>query len=314
MRRLLAVAALVLAAPLHAQTDVLVARADSLLVGGEVARAESLYYVASRRNTGDARGRMALGKYLASRGAFKVGATLLEEAMAFGGDTAALGRLRAPVLAAADLWVDLAQLPHSPLTVAERRRAAWLATHPPAASGADSVTVAFEPSSAIGLGRIRLVIGNDTLAADVDSKDDELVLGDYGAYASLVQVFTGAGSDRVAVLERASVGDMVLERLPARFDPQLGPARARIGLTLLAHFAPTVDAAGGVMTLRRNGAIGESLRGRRVPLVFMFPGVRVARADRLVPLDSAAGRALLAEARWTLDLRRGELVLEVDNR
>jgi hypothetical protein len=48
--------------------------------------------------------------------------------------------------------------------------------------------------------------------------------------------------------------------------------------------------------------------------VFGFPGVRIARADRLVPIESPAGRAVLAQARWTLDVRRGELVLEVDAR
>lgn len=302
------------ALPLSAQTAVLVARADSLLAIGQVARAESVYYVASRRNTGDFRGRAALGKYLASRGAFKVGATLLDEALAFGGDTTALSKLRAPVLQAANMWPDLAQLPHTPLTPAERQRAVWFATHPPAVSGADSVTVAFEPSSAMGLGRVQLVVGTDTLAADIDPEADELVLGDYAHFAAMVDVFTSASADRVAVLQRASIGELVLERMPARFDAQLGPARARIGLSLLARFAPTVDAAAGVMTLRRDGALGESLRGRRIAVVFEFPGVRIARPERLVPIESPAGRALLALARWTLDLRRGELVLEVDSR
>ena len=129
---------------------------------------------------------------------------------------------------------------------------------------------------------------------------------------SSCKVFTGGTGDRVGVLLRAAIGDLVLERMPARFDPQLGPARARIGLTLLAKLAPTVDAAAGVLTLRRDGSIGEMAGRRRVPVLFAFPGVLVARADRLVRIESPAGRALLATARWTLDLRRGELVLELD--
>jgi hypothetical protein len=106
----------------------------------------------------------------------------------------------------------------------------------------------------------------------------------------------------------------VLERVPARVDADLGPMRARIGLSLLAKYAPTVDAAAGVLTLRRDGRVGASTGLRRLPLIFGFPGVKIARADRLVPIESPAGRALLAEARWTLDLKRGELVLEVDAR
>ena len=311
------VAAVALAAHptrLAAQNDRVIARDDSLLAAGQVPRAESLYYAAALRNSLDSHGRAALGRYLASRGAFLIGATLLEESVTFGADTASVARVRAAALQAAGEWMQVSQLPRSTLTPAERQRAAWLATHAPAVSGADSVTVGFEPSSAMGLGRVQLVVGNDTLAADVDPAVDELVLGDYRDFAPLVQVFSGAAGDRVAVLQRAAIGDLVLERIPARIDPQLGPARARIGLALLARLAPTVDAAAGVLTLRRNGAVGAELGRRRIPLVFAFPGVRIARPDRLVPIDSPAGRAVLAQARWTLDLQRGELVLETDAR
>ena len=294
------------------QTRRLVARADTLLAAGKVARAESLYYVAARRSTQDPTGRAALGKYLGARGAFKVGAVLIEEAIAFGGDTAELSRRRAPLLQAADDWMQLAQLARSPLTPAEQLRAEWLATHLPAVTGADSVTVAFEPSSAHNLGRVELVIGGVTLAADIDPTIDELVIGDFAPYSSLVRVFSKGQRDRVAIVDSAWIGDMKLERIPARIDHALGPARARIGLTLLAKFAPTVDAGAHVLTLRRNGVVTASLGRRRVPVMFQFPGIRVARADRLVPIESAAGRAVLSEARWTLDIKRGELVLEVD--
>src|SRR5262245_9768278 len=103
-----------LAAPLRAQTGSVtqrvVARAASLLANGEVARAESLYYVAARRSTGDPAARLALGRYLIARGAFRIGSTLLDEAIAFGGDTAAVARLRAPALEAAGNWIGLAHL------------------------------------------------------------------------------------------------------------------------------------------------------------------------------------------------------------
>jgi hypothetical protein len=302
------------ASPAHAQNARIVARADSLLSVGEVARAETLYYAAARRDTRDFAARTALGKYLVSRGAFKIGSTLLEEAMAFGADTALIARARMPALQVTDDWVALAQLRKAPLSPAERARAVWLATNLPSISGADSVTVRFETSSVAGLGRVDLIVGTDTLAADIDPNSDELVIGDYAHYAGLVQVFSGAAEDRVAVVRRAAIGDLVFERVPARIDLALGPARARIGLTLLARLAPTVDAAAGVLTLRRNGRVNSSLGRRRVAAMFRFPGVSIARPGRLVPIESPAGRAVLAQARWTLDLKRGELVLEVDER
>jgi hypothetical protein len=302
------------AVPIPAQQTMLLERADSLLIAGQVARAEALYYSLSRQATRDPAPRAALGSYLGSRGAFRVGATLLEEALVFGADTAAIGRARAPLLQAGDDWAALAQLPGAPLSSAARARATWLAANPPVVSGADSVTVAFERSSVSGLGRVRLVVGRDTLAADVDPTTDELVVGDYTRYAALVRVFADSTGGRVAVIERAAIGDLVLERVPARFDARLGPSRARLGLILLAKLAPTVDEGAELLTLRRDGRVSAATGRRRIAVVFGFPGLRIARPDRLVPIESPAGRAVLAQARWTLDIRRGELVLEVDER
>ena len=62
-----------LLAPLaaSAQQALLLSRADSLLVAGEVDRAEALYYSLSRQATRDPAPRAALGRYLGSRGAFR---------------------------------------------------------------------------------------------------------------------------------------------------------------------------------------------------------------------------------------------------
>ena len=68
------------------QNDAIVARADTLLIAGRIFAAESLYYVAVRRGPRDPAARLALGRYLAQRGALKVGAVLMEEARYFGGD------------------------------------------------------------------------------------------------------------------------------------------------------------------------------------------------------------------------------------
>jgi hypothetical protein len=71
--------------------------ADSLLQSGVLMRAESLYYAAVRARPSDPNARQALGRYLVSRGAPRVGATLLEEAIRFGGDKPAIERELAPI-------------------------------------------------------------------------------------------------------------------------------------------------------------------------------------------------------------------------
>jgi hypothetical protein len=311
---LLACLPTLLAAQTSARTMQLLARADSLLLNGQVTRAEALYYSLSRQSTRDPIPRAALGRYLASRGAFRVGATLLEEAIAFGGEASVLEAQRIPWLHAAGEWGAIAALRFAPLRDAELARARWLAAHTPAFRGADSVTVAFAATTSTGsLGRFELVIGNDTLVADLDPESDEVVLGDHRHYAQSLEVFEGGASASTVVVREASIGGLVLAHLPARLDARLGPERARVGMTVLAAFAPTVDAGAGVLTLRRSGEV-QTRGGERIPVMFTFPGVRVARADRWVPLESPAGRAVLATARWTLDLRRGELILETGAR
>lgn len=298
------------------RVELLLTRADSLLGVGEIARAEALYYSVARQQTRHPAPRASLGTYLASRGAFRVGATLLGEALAFGADTAFVDARRVPVLQLANDWATLAALTASSLSGPERARVAWLAAAPPMIRGDDSVTVAFQPTSSDALGRFMLVIGLDTVATDLDPESDELVLGDHRAYAQYVELFGSSvrGVSTVAVLREARIGGLILERVPARLDARLGPQRARMGLSLLAALAPTVDADAGVMTLRRTGELGPMMGRARVAIVLGFPGVRVARRDRLVPIGSPAGRAVLATARWTLDLRHGELILETDDR
>src|SRR5512143_1475621 len=72
-------------------------RADSLLRDGAIGRAESLYYAAARARPRDPAARWQLGRYLISRGALRVGATLVEEAVRFGLDPRVGAATLAPV-------------------------------------------------------------------------------------------------------------------------------------------------------------------------------------------------------------------------
>src|SRR5918992_5185085 len=106
VRRIIVFAILVLAArPLHAQG--LLARADNLLRVGRMFAAETLYYYAVRRAPRDPVARLALGRYLAARGALRVGAVLMEEARYFGGNAKEIGAYLAPVYARLGDWKAL---------------------------------------------------------------------------------------------------------------------------------------------------------------------------------------------------------------
>ena len=88
-RRLASTITLVLAlaaGALPARAQRYVTRADSLLRQGRVFAAEELYYTAVRKAPRDPVARLALGRYLAARGALRPGAVLMEEARFFGGD------------------------------------------------------------------------------------------------------------------------------------------------------------------------------------------------------------------------------------
>src|SRR5918992_1318186 len=75
------------------------ARADALLRSGRVEAAEAIYYREARRRPRDPAVRLALGRYLASRGATRIGAVLIEEARFFGTNPAVAALHLAPLYA-----------------------------------------------------------------------------------------------------------------------------------------------------------------------------------------------------------------------
>src|ERR1051325_8633618 len=71
--------------------------ADSLLAAGNLVGAESSYYASVRVRPRDPQARRQLGRFLAERGALRVGAVLLEEARQFGADPATGARDLVPL-------------------------------------------------------------------------------------------------------------------------------------------------------------------------------------------------------------------------
>jgi hypothetical protein len=294
-----------------------VARGDSLFRRGRLLAAESAYYDAARRTPRDPAARLALGRYLASRGALRIGAVLMEEARFFGGDSKVVGLELAPVYARLGDYRSLAALPGSPLSAAERARAEWLRDHPPASDGPDSATVPYEPQGAHGgLGRVTLSLGGESVQATIDPAARGLVLDTaWLRRTETVKAFPPrawgrAGTDAPAVVPAVELGALTLANVPARFAPLGGARAARVGLDVLADLAPTFDEPGKVLTLRRAGRVAPTAGGAHLATVSLPSGVWLATATGTTALAVDRGRAPLKGRKWTVDRRRGEIVVE----
>lgn len=296
--------------PLHAQG--LLARADNLLRVGRVFAAETLYYYAVRRAPRDPEARLALGRYLAARGALRVGAVLMEEARYFGADSRKVAAYLAPVYAQLGDFRALAGLPNTPLHNAERSRAEWLRENPPAIEGPDSVSIHWIPADSGALGTIALRVGHEVVQATIDPRAHGLVLDTAWMRRRETKVFASKFDNDVrnaaGVALEIGFGDLTAHRVLASFAPQRSPWHAVIGLDVLTPLAPTIDAAARRILLRKRGRVDDEMPGERVQTLVLGSGLWLVWEQTMVPLASADARRLLGDGAWTLDWRRGELV------
>ncbi|HEY7877644.1 MAG TPA: hypothetical protein VIC55_05445, partial [Gemmatimonadaceae bacterium] len=287
---------------------VVIAHADTLLIAGRVFAAESLYYDAVRWNSHNPAARLALGKYLAARGALKVGAVLMEEARFFGGDQAEVARALAPVYQRLGAYGALASLPGSPLPYAERARAEWLRDHPPTVAGPDSAWVSYHVSDSHLLGQVTLQIGADKVEAIIDARERGLVLDPVWMGRREVRRFASRGArgpgDAAGVVLAVRLGAFTFTNVPARFERQRVRGTAVIGLDVLAALAPTFDPPADRMLLRRGGDVGSGMPGFRIPTLTTEAGVFVVKTETVFPIGHPDVQQYLRRARWTLDARR----------
>lgn len=289
-----------------------VARADSLLRSGRVFAAETLYYQAAREKPRDPVARLALGRYLAARGALKVGAVLMEEARYFGGDRTVVAAQLAPIYARMGDWRALASLPATPLEYPARARAEALREAPSEAAGPDSALVSYRPATEGTLGAVTLVIGTDTVEAIIDAAAHELVLDTSWVAGRGLHVFKSQYESDPATFTALApwiaLGEVTLTQVPARFEALEG-ATPRIGLAVLARFTPTFDPDARTILLRLKPPAPGTLPGERHPTLTYPAGVWLIERDGVRSLTSDAGRELLNGSAWTLDAKRGEVVI-----
>lgn len=317
-RRLTLAAALLTAlaslAPRAADAQRYVARADSLLRRGRVFAAETLYYYAVRRAPRDPGARLALGRYLAARGALRIGAVLMEEARFFGGDSKTVGTYLAPVYARLGDYKALSSLPGSPLPYAQRARAEWLGANAPAIDGPDSAVVVLTAADSGSLGELSMVIGGDTVRASIDPRVQGMLLDTAWLRRKSVKRFAATfdndwrnvGGVALAV----EIGPFTLTNVATGFAPMVDPAHARVGLDFIAQLAPTLDPVTKTITLRKSGRIDKFATGERIPTLSYPGGLWLIQRDGVWPLGGTNARTTIGTRPFTLNARRGELIIQ----
>lgn len=296
-------------------TLALIERADSMLSWGRVFSAESLYYRAAARQPRDPAARLALGRYLAARGVYRVAAVLMEEALYFGGNADTISRHLAPLYAALGDWRAQATLRGATLSYGERARAEWLMRNAPEIEGPDSVVVAYSPADSV-IGYVTMIVGSDTVDATIDPRVRGIVLDSSLRRRRNVKRFQSTKEKdwRHAswVAPVIGIGEMTLRNVPVRLEGIEGPEFARIGLDELGRFAPTFDPAGRQILLRRAGRIrrarGAVVQLDTVPTLARPEILWLLRGDQVMPIDGGAARELLRGV-WTLNPRQGEIIL-----
>lgn len=315
-----AIALLALGLPGAAAAQADVARADSLLRTGYVTRAERLYFAAVRRRPRDPDARFALGAYLASRGAWRVSGVLIEEARRFGGSPQRAAELLAPVYAQTGAYTSLLSLGVR-LPAGELARARWLRTNPGSFAGPEQeVLPLLGAGDARSLGAIRLLVGSDTVRAEIDATVSGLILDRAHVRTPGVRTFdAGPDGTHPAVATRVALAMVTMRNAPIVLGDAGGMGRARIGLDWIAQWAPTIDLRTRTLTLRRVGRVPREIAGggERLPVLRWIPGVAGAQVPG--PWLAAGGGFTrlttdvllrMRPNRLTYDPRRGELLIE----
>lgn len=278
--------------------------AELAIAVGRLDVAESALYAAAARAPREPSARGALGAFLAARGKFLVGATLLDEALRFGADTAAIEMRQFEVYRWTGEYGRVAALRTvrlSPPARAALRRSAG--TH---AGGTDAATVELQPNEAPGLGRIVIRVGGVRVSADVEPLSNGLVLPSSEPLFRAIEPAGAHGDTTFGVARTVSVGTVTLGPVPVALVPSLGVAR--IGLDVLSLLTPTFDHDARTLTVHSSpyAAVGQ-----RLPILLTFPGVTFVATDGQGPVGvhTSAGHAALRGARWTLEVAAGAIIV-----
>jgi hypothetical protein len=157
---------------------------------------------------------------------------------------------------------------------------------------------------------VELDIGGESVLATIDPAVRGLILDTAWATRSGIRSFpTTPGSkqsETPAVALSVRIGDVALERVPARFAATGGVS---IGLDVLGRLTPTFDSEAEMLVVRRSTP-HPNPHGDILATVATTEGLAVAREGGLRRLSETSEREALARTRWTLFPRRGIIVID----
>jgi hypothetical protein len=288
--------------------------ADSLLAAGQLARAESAFYAAARARPRDPVARFALGHFLVERGATRVGATLLEESLQFGGDPVFVGRELVRAYLATGEFAPLAAL--AAASPAQRERAKWLTTHEPRVIAPDSViSVKLAPGDdSASLGVVAARVNGVAIVLSLSSQAQGIVVSRAVVRERRPRIFAAGvdstgDTDLLAVADSLSIGRLTMLNQPVTIATLPPGTQGLIGLAALRRFAPSADSKTGILTLRADGSVREDVPGDRLATLDQATGLSVLRSRVWIASPVEVAR-LLRNRGWTFDAKRGALIVE----
>jgi hypothetical protein len=291
--------------------------ADSLMQQGLVEQAETMYYAAVRAAPRNPEARFRLGSYLIGRGATRVGAVLVEEAVQFGLEPATA----APVLAAAYEYlgdfVSLTRLSPAIVGASAIARARWLVDHPMRVAAPDSVILVDyrERMSGDTIGTLPIRINGRSFTATISARARGITLGTEIANTTHARRFESAVDSgralRLAVVDSMDLGRLAIRNSPIRIDASGAERGVLIGLDALMRFAPTFDGAAGKVVLRAGGSAGlRPPQATEVATLLTDGALLTAAAGGWASIAMPNVARLLRGHRWTIDTKRGRILVE----
>lgn len=290
-------------------------RADEYLAQGRLALAERELYAAVAREPREPSHRGALGRYVASRGRFRIAEVLFLEALRFGADTPSVAR----ALAMMDPYRPRSErkpIPgvRSPVAVVARDRAR-------AVRGGDEVIDGVEvtvPLEAVveggGIARVRARGARGPVWVVLDPSREGIAISGSDDSALVAESFGGRGSGSPALVEELWIGERRLAWLDAYIDQSVPSGEVRIGIDVMWRLRVIVDARGPESTLTLPFAGARATlppHSFHLPVLLRFPGLLLVPEPGAAPyaLASPQGRAYLRRARWQLDPETSTLIV-----
>jgi len=312
--RVLAAAGLLFATPVIAQQSQM---ADSLLQRGLVEQAEAMYYAAVRAAPHDPNARLQLGRYLIARGAARVGTTLVEEAVQFGLDHASGAMVLAPAYLYLGEFQQLSRLPPSAIGIGEVARARWLVDHPMRVTAPDSLVAVDFAETMIGdtLGTIPLRINGRPFTAVISARARGISIGDAIGTALKARRFDAPDdtirAGHLGVVDSITIGRVTMRNYPVRVALVGGDQGLTVGLDALMPFSPTFDARRRRLELHSSGALGPQPSTATEVATLLSNGMLLgASTDGWGTAGVPNAGNQLRGHRWTIDSRRGRILIE----